>query len=106
MTKQEYFKFHQSCLDKMTEITKAKNADYTGESEDPFANFSMVESMGICSTEQGFLTRMSDKMARINSFVMLGQLQVKDESVKDTLLYLANYAILFAGYIESKKIGK
>jgi len=103
MTKQDYFKFHQDCLDKMAKITAAKNADYTGVGDDPFANFTRVEAMGICSTEQGFLTRMMDKMSRINSFVQKGTLQVKDESVEDTLLDLANYAILLAGYIRSKK---
>lgn len=103
MTKQDYFKFHQDCLDKMAKITAAKNADYTGVGDDPFANFTRVEAMGICSTEQGFLTRMMDKMSRINSFVQKGTLQVKDESVEDTLLDLANYAILLAGYIKSKK---
>lgn len=103
MTKQDYFEFHKECLEKMAKITAAKNADYTGVGDDPFANFTRVEAMGICSTEQGFLTRMMDKMSRINSFVQKGELQVKDESVQDTLLDLANYAILLAGYIRSKK---
>jgi hypothetical protein len=47
---------------------------------------------------------MTDKMARIGSFVKRGELVVKDESVKDTLLDLANYAMLFAAYLESKKV--
>lgn len=102
MTKAEYFEFHQQCIEKMSAITKAKNADYTGTGDDPFANFTRVEALGVCSTEQGFLTRMVDKLARINSFAQKGELQVKDESVEDTLLDLANYAILFAGYIKSK----
>lgn len=103
MNKHDYFKFHRECLEKMAKITAAKNADYTGVGTDPFANFTRVEALGICSTEQGFLTRMVDKIARITSFVQKGELQVKDESVEDTLLDLANYAILFAGYIKSKK---
>lgn len=103
MTKEEYLNFHKTCLNKMAEITKAKNADYTGNSGDPFANFTRVEAVGICSTEQGFLTRMMDKMARINSFVQNNNLQVKDESVEDTLLDLANYSLLMLGYIRSKK---
>lgn len=103
MTKKQYFEFHQACVEKMSAITKAKNADYTGTGDDPFANFTRVEALGVCTTEQGFLTRMVDKLARINSFAQKGELQVKDESVEDTLLDLANYAILFAGYIRSKK---
>lgn len=103
MTKQEYFEFHKACCDKMVEVTRAKNADYTGASDDPFANFARVEVIGVCSTEQGFLTRMFDKFSRITSFVQKGVLQVKDESVTDTLIDLANYCILMAGYIESKR---
>jgi hypothetical protein len=103
VNKEQYFKFHRECIESMHAITKAKNADYTGATEDPFANFGRVELLGICSTEQGFLTRMTDKLCRLTSFVQQGTLQVKDESVTDTLLDLANYCILMAGYIQSKK---
>jgi hypothetical protein len=46
---------------------------------------------------------MMDKMKRIASFAENGDLQVKDESVTDTLRDLTNYSCLLAGYIESKK---
>jgi hypothetical protein len=49
---------------------------------------------------------MMDKISRIASFIKKGTLEVKDESVKDTLMDLANYCILFAGYLESKKTPK
>jgi hypothetical protein len=103
MTKAEYMAFHEACCRRMVEVTKAKNADYTGTSDDPFANFSRVENVGICTTEQGFLTRMFDKFSRITSFVQKGVLLVKDESVEDTLIDLANYCILMAGFIRSKR---
>ncbi len=96
MTKLEYMKFHKDCCDKMVAITKAKNADYTGTSNDPFGNFRK-------HGEIGFLVRMHDKMSRIESFVAKGFLKVKDESVLDTLLDLANYSVLLMGFIESKK---
>lgn len=102
MTKNQYFEFSQNFFNDCIEISRKKNADYTGDSDNPFANFQSVESLGI-STEVGFLTRMMDKMSRIGSFVSNGELQVKDESVKDTLKDLANYSCLLAGYIESKK---
>lgn len=104
MTKEQYMEFQKQTFDAMIEITRRKNADYTGASGDPFFNFTRVEALGIASTEQGFLTRMLDKFARITSFVQKGELQVKDESVQDTLRDLANYCILMLGYIESKKI--
>ena len=103
MNKEEYFDYHRNFCDEMITVTQAKNADYTGETQDPFANFTRVEALGICSTEQGFLTRMTDKMCRITSFVQKGELLVKDESVQDTLHDLANYCALFSAYIESKK---
>lgn len=102
MTKEQYFEFAENFFGECVEISKRKNADYTGKNIDPFSNFQSVEVLGI-KTEQGFLTRMMDKMKRIASFVENGELQVKDESVKDTLRDLANYSCLLAGYIESKK---
>jgi hypothetical protein len=102
MNKTEYFEFAQSFFNECIEISRKKNADYTGGNDNPFSNFESVESLSI-KTEQGFLTRMMDKMARIGSFVSKGELQVKDESVADTLRDLANYSCLLAGYIKSKK---
>ena len=103
MTKDEYLAFHKAACESMIEITRRKNADYTGTNPDPFANFKAVERQGVCSTEVGFRVRMTDKMTRLDSFIQKGVLEVKDETVTDTLLDLANYCILFAGYIESKR---
>ena len=103
MNIKEYLEFQRAEFDKLIDITKRKNADYTGGTQDAFANFTRVEAMGIATTEQGFLTRMNDKMSRIASFCKNGELQVKDESVADTLRDLANYSILMLGYLESKK---
>jgi len=103
MTKKEYLEFHKNFCEDMVLVTEKKNADYTGEGDDPFANFKIVEKIGICRAEVGFLTRMTDKLSRINSFVQKGELKVEDESIKDTLHDLANYCALFAGYIESQK---
>lgn len=102
MTKQEYMKFHKEMCDKMVAITESKNQDYTGITQDPFANFRACEHMGVASTCQGFLTRMLDKIARVNSFAQRGTLSVKTESVLDTLMDLANYSILMAGFIKSE----
>jgi hypothetical protein len=105
MNKQEYLKFHEAACRKMVEITKRKNADYTGGSDDPFSNFrqigGLVQSEAVI--EIGFLTRMSDKMSRIGSFVANGKLEVMDESVDDTLLDLANYSILMLGFLTEKR---
>lgn len=106
MKREDYLKYHREACDKLVTITAAKNADYAGGSviDDAFANFRQVENMGICSVEVGFMTRMSDKISRIQSFVKKGILMVKDESVEDTLLDLANYCILMAGYLRDKRM--
>lgn len=104
MKRAELLVFHGQFTAKMNAICRAKNADYAGAGgDDPFANFRRVEALGICKTEQGFLVRMADKMSRLSSFVEAGVLQVKDESAEDTLLDLANYALLLAAYLQSKK---
>jgi len=102
MNKQEYMIFARAFVDKMMVICAAKNSDYTGAGDDPFKNFRHVESFGLCSSEVGIMTRMTDKMARVASFMEKGELKVKDESVKDTLIDLANYSMLLAAVIEEK----
>ena len=92
-------------FEKIVEMTKRKNADYAGKGGDAFNNFSRVE--GLCpviSTEMGFYVRLVDKFSRIGSFIQNGELQVKDESVEDTLLDLANYSFLFYAFLKAKKL--
>lgn len=102
MNKAQYIDFHSECCARLIVITKEKNHDYTGKGDDPFANFRKVASDGVCSTEVGFLVRMSDKFSRIQSLIQLGAPMVKSESIEDTLLDLANYCILLAGYLRSQ----
>ncbi len=107
MTREQYLKFHEETCQKMIAVTKAKNQDYCGpQGSDPFKNFRTPEFFGFASAEQGFLTRMCDKFARVSSFVQAGVLQVKDETVEDTLIDLANYAILLAGFIRDRRESK
>lgn len=102
MDQQGLIKYHKEATDKMHDIMKRKNNDYANGGS-AFKNFSMSEQFGICSTEQGFLVRMTDKLSRISTFVAGNKLKVKDESVKDTLMDLANYSLLLMAYIDSKE---
>lgn len=104
MTRPEMLALIRGYCDKEISTLEKKNHDYTTGSEDPFANFTRVEALNFCTAEQGFLTRMTDKFMRVGSFVKVGTLQVKDETVEDTLLDLAAYAHLFAAYIKSKRL--
>lgn len=71
---------------KMAKTYESKNHDY-GNS---FGN-SMVE-FGLIAAA----VRMNDKMERIKSFAKMKpeDMKVKDESIEDTLLDLANYAVM------------
>lgn len=101
-SKDRWLSFHLQCLTQMHEITKRKNSDYTGDSDDPFFNFKVIEQLKAATMEQGFITRMTDKLCRIISLTKK-EAQVKDESIEDTLLDLANYCLLFLGALKEKK---
>lgn len=103
MNKTQFLQFHDRFTAEMRAISERKNSDYAGHSQSAFANFELIEKIGFLTTEQGFITRMSDKLSRLMTFVKNNELHVKDESVKDTLQDLANYCILFAGYLEYQK---
>lgn len=105
MTRDELLKMHEIICEKSRSLMRKKNADYAGnEGKEPFANFTRVEAMGICSTEQGFLVRMTDKMSRLSSFVESGKLAVENESFEDTIIDVVNYAVLLYSYIHDKNI--
>ena len=101
MSKKEYLEFTEDFFKKCIDLQIKKNHDYTSN-DDPFSNFKSIEVLGI-KPEHGFLTRMMDKIRRVSSFVENGELHVKEESVKDSLQDLANYACLLSGFIESTK---
>ena len=87
-------------LDKMNEIHIAKNHDYAMANDgDPFKNFRLCEQLGICSVEKGILVRMCDKISRISN-LLEKEGKVKDEKLEDTLLDMANYAVILKCWIE------
>lgn len=104
MTRDDLLKCHTDLTTKARELMKCKNADYAGKSgNEPFANFTRCEAMGICTTEAGMLVRLTDKLSRLSSFVEAGAFQVKDESLEDTCVDIINYAILFHSFVQDKK---
>ncbi len=101
MTSKELIEFHKKFCETMNETIAAKNADYA-DADSAFSNFTRVELLGIATTEQGFLTRMVDKLCRIANLIKQPA-KVKDESIIDTLMDLANYSIILAAYLSDKK---
>lgn len=103
MTRDELLKYHNDICKEAQELMSLKNRDYAGnDGTEPFANFTRVESMGICSTEQGFMVRLTDKMSRISSFLNSGKLHVDNESFHDTIVDVINYMVLLSSYIKEK----
>lgn len=99
MTRQELLDLHGTTCNKAFSMMEAKNADYTGGSDDPFANFRASEVLGV-PAELGILVRCIDKFQRIRSFAVKGELQVKGESVDDAIEDVINYMVLLKGVIK------
>ena len=103
MNQEQLLKHHKELCSEAFELMKKKNHDYAGKGGgQPFANFERTEAMGVCSTEQGFLVRVIDKVSRLSTFVDAGELKVDNESYEDAILDIINYMILLSGFIKSK----
>lgn len=77
-------------LDEILRTHIAKNHDYSGKAE-TFGNIRAAKRFGI-EPWVGAVLRLNDKVARIASFLEKGEL--KCESIEDSLLDIANYAII------------
>lgn len=75
---------HASICAGLTDLYRRKNADYGDSFGKSFAEYGM--SMPCI--------RLEDKLNRLKALTRSGNAQVKDESIQDTLLDLANYAIM------------
>lgn len=76
---------------KMAKTYAAKNHDYGNSFEQSLDKFGLVASV----------VRLGDKMNRVESLTKK-EAQVKDESIKDTLLDMANYAIMTVMWMDKK----
>ena len=81
-TKQQRFR---QMTDEMANLYEKKNADYGDSFGDTYQRLGLVSAV----------TRIQDKCNRLcNLAVNKGGQQVKDESIRDTLIDMANYAIM------------
>lgn len=74
---------HLDICEQLTLMYVNKNADYGDSFGDTFNKLGMVSAV----------TRITDKTNRLQS-LCVNQQKVKDESIKDTLMDLANYSIM------------
>lgn len=86
---------HKAICEKLNEIYKKKNRDYGNSFGETF------QKLGIISA----ITRISDKHNRICSLATKSESerQVKDESIRDTLLDMANYCIMTIIELDNQK---
>jgi hypothetical protein len=80
-------------LDTIKDMHERKNAGYAGLSTDPFANFRHATLFNV-TAHQGCLVRLSDKYHRYLNLRANPELDKVQESIEDTLLDLASYAII------------
>ena len=66
MTRDELLASHEKLCTEARDLMKLKNRDYAGnDGLEPFANFTRVEAMGICSTEQGMAMVKDNKHRQV-----------------------------------------
>lgn len=87
-------RFHELVVDMERVFTK-KNHDYSGK-KDPYSSFRDFGWKGV-------VVRIGDKYHRIKNFSAQENLEVKDETIMDTLQDLAVYAVIAAIMYEKEK---
>lgn len=76
--------YHETICNDLADLYRRKNADYGDSFGKSFQEYGMAMPC----------IRLEDKLNRLKSLTKNGGAQVKDESIQDTLLDLANYAIM------------
>ena len=80
-------------LDQIKDTHEKKNHDYGNSFAKSMDEFGMLAAA----------IRLSDKLNRFKSLIK-SEAQVKDESIEDTLLDMAAYAIITIEYLKKKKL--
>ena len=85
---------HMILCNKLNLIYEAKNKDYGNSFGKSYAEYGLTMAC----------IRLDDKLSRLKSLNKSKEIQVKDESIIDTLIDLANYSIMTV--MELKKEGE
>lgn len=89
-------------LAEMTELHKNKAAGYSGNNPDTWVNFRGSEGWGV-SPFLGCMVRMTDKFKRAQNLVQDPDNDKVGESLRDTLMDLAAYALIGIILYEEQK---
>ena len=83
---------HGKVCQELTETYEKKNADYGNSFENSLDKHGLIAG----------IVRMDDKMSRLISLNSKNEQQVMDESMRDTLMDLANYAIMSVMWLDEQ----
>ena len=75
---------HKNICDSLNDLYKKKNQDYGDSFSKSYKEYGLTMSC----------IRLEDKLNRLKSLNKNENAQVKDESIQDTLMDLANYSIM------------
>lgn len=84
---------HKQICAELTALYEAKNADYGDSFHKSFEKYRLVMAA----------IRLGDKFNRFERLSLGSEARVKTESIRDTLLDLANYAIMTVAEIDGIK---
>ena len=86
----------EKVLNEMFELYKKKNADYGDGITKNLDNYKIAFP--------SYIFRIKEKAERCLSLQENGEVQVKDEKLTDTLLDIANYAVILVAWLENRPL--
>ncbi len=95
MNQQELLTKTSIAFEELQETLRKKNSDYA-QDQDAFSNFREFGT-------QGFLVRISDKWSRLKKLLGGQNKPQTNESVRDTLMDMANYCVLLSVYLDEEE---
>ena len=84
---------HRKILDEMADTFSKKNSDYGNAFEEILDDFGASYAVG----------RLKEKHKRLTKLITSNKQEVEDESIEDTLLDMANYAVLTIMWLQKQK---
>ena len=102
MNKEQQERCFDELVQQMRQLISKKREDYAGE--DVLSNFKVAGSVCGLSPEQQCLSLVATKVARLG--VLLKGKKPNNESIKDSVIDLANYSVLLAMIITEKEAVK
>lgn len=85
---------HRTICTQLNNTFVKKNTDYGNSFGESYEEWGLVAAV----------VRMDDKMRRLKQLTKGNEAQVKDESIRDTLMDMANYAIMTVMELEAENV--